>query len=53
MRTGKNGFRRITAMLCALALCASMMPTAVFAEGNPRRRRGNKAYYGCVADGRN
>lgn len=35
MRTGKNGFRRITAMLCALALCASMMPTAVFAEGNP------------------
>lgn len=22
-------------MLCALALCASMMPTAVFAEGNP------------------
>lgn len=34
MRTGKNGFRRITAMLCALALCASMMPTAVFAVGD-------------------
>lgn len=31
MRTGKNGFRRITAMICALALCASMLPTAVFA----------------------
>ena len=34
MRTGKNGFRRITAMICALALCASMMPTAVFAVGD-------------------
>lgn len=34
MRTGKNGFRRITAMICALALCASMMPTAVFAAGD-------------------
>jgi len=33
MRTGKNGIRRITAMVCALALCASMLPTAVFAEG--------------------
>lgn len=31
MRTGKNGIRRITAMVCALALCASMLPTAVFA----------------------
>lgn len=31
MRTSKNGFRRITAMVCALALCASMLPTAVFA----------------------
>lgn len=31
MRTGKNGLRRITAMVCALALCASMLPTAVFA----------------------
>lgn len=35
MRTVKNGFRRITAMVCALALCASMLPTAVFAEGTP------------------
>ena len=34
MRTGKNGFRRITAMICALALCASMMPTAVFATAS-------------------
>lgn len=31
MRTVKNGFRRITAMVCALALCASMLSTAVFA----------------------
>lgn len=32
MRTGKKGFRRIAAMICALALCASMLPTAVFAD---------------------
>lgn len=33
MRTGRKGFRRVVAWVCSLALCASMMPTAVFAEG--------------------
>lgn len=31
MRTGKHGARRIVALACSLALCASMLPTAVFA----------------------
>lgn len=33
MRTGRKGFRRVVAWVCSLALCASMMPAAVFAEG--------------------
>ena len=33
MRTGRRGFRRVVAWVCSLALCASMMPAAVFAEG--------------------
>lgn len=33
MRTGRKGFRRVVAWVCSLALCASMMPAAAFAEG--------------------
>ena len=32
MRTGRRGFRRVAALVCSLALCASMMPAAALAE---------------------
>lgn len=32
MRKGKNSFRRAAAVVCALAMCASAMPSAAFAE---------------------
>lgn len=32
MRKGKNSFRRAAAAVCALAMCASVMPVAAFAE---------------------
>lgn len=44
MRAGKNGFRRITAMVCALALCASLIPTTVFAEVEPTASPAGEAY---------
>ena len=31
MRTSNKGLRRLIALVCSVALCASMMPTAVFA----------------------
>lgn len=32
MRTGRKGFRRVAALVCSLALCASMMPAPALAE---------------------